>query len=180
MTKRRRKPAVVLYDETTQERRAHNEFRSAGMAKRVIPVIETLANSGWLTPAQFDALDYYRDQASRAEDDEAQQNTLSPERIMGGGGQATITSGPIPKVLIATPAILETSRIERDLGSLRDIARAIAVQDWTLTRWCIEKFGGRERYDAKGRFVAIVPVNEKRHVQLARLELRYAAGLITR
>ena len=76
--------------------------------------------------------------------------------------------------------MLETGRIERDLGQLVDIARAVAVDDKSLSQWCIDKHGGRERYDGNGRFVAIVPICEKRHMEIARLELRMAARRIVR
>jgi hypothetical protein len=74
--------------------------------------------------------------------------------------------------------MIETGRLERDLGSLWELARKVAVDDMTIARWCIDKFGGRERYDAKGRFVAVVPIAEKRHKALARLELKMAARRI--
>lgn len=144
------------------------------------PIIDTLWDTGKLTEVQHSLLAYYRDQALKAEDDVAGQSVLAPEKIMGGGGGSSPVGGYIPVTLIATPAILETARIERDLGSLRDIARAIAVDDMSLSRWCIEKFGGRERYDDKGKFVAVVPICEKRNIEMARLELKHAAGRIVR
>lgn len=160
-------------------------------AYRRVPIIDTLRKQ-WLddhklpkeqrrgiSPEEHAALVYYRDQATKAEDDCAQEGTLSPSRVMGGVS-GTCAAGYIPASLLATPAILETARIERDLGELRDIANAIAVRDLSLTQWCVEKHGGRERYDGKGRFIAIVPVNEKLHVGVARMELRMAAHRIVR
>lgn len=172
--KRAAQPALVS---PTPEREAHNNTVREGRAVRVVPVIETLLATHKLTAAEFNALNYYRDQASRAEDDWAQESTLAPSRIMGGGGGSF--GGKIPIALMATPAMLETARIERDLGSLLPIARAIAVDDWTLTRWCIEQHGGRERYDGKGAFVAMVP-RGRDSVEMARLELRMAARRIVR
>ena len=77
-----------------------------------------------------------------------------------------------------TSAVLTTARIERELGSLLDIARAVAVEDQSLSQWCVAKFGGRERYGANGKFVAIVPINEKRHMEIAQMEFRMAARRI--
>lgn len=177
--KKRRKPEIHRED-VTIERGAKNAFVSAGMARRVTPVIDTMFDAGHLTEAEYSALAYYRDQASRAEDDTADDGVLSPERIMGGTSASQPSGGYLPATLICTPAILETARIERDLGVLRDIARAVAVDDITLSRWCIEKHGGRERYNDKGRFVAVVPINEKRHMEMARMELRMASHRISR
>ena len=166
----------------TEPRQAHNDFASAGAAWRATPVIDTLRNAGKLTAAEHDRLSFYRDQASRAEDDIARSSTLAPERMMGGNGGGTCTTGPIPAALLFTPAIAETSRIERDLGDLREFVRAVAVDDTSLTRWCIAKYGGRERYDGDGRFIAMVPLApEKRDViGMALLDLKFAAGRIVK
>ncbi len=161
----------------TAERIAHNDVEPAGAAVRIVPVIDTMLATNQLTRAEYDKLSYYRQQAHKAEDDCAVAGTLAPEKIMGGGGQRN--GSHIPASLICTPAIIETARIERDLGSLLPIARAIAVDDLSLTRWCISQHGGRERYGPKGKFVAVVPMREKDVVPLARLELRWAAGRIS-
>ena len=161
----------------TEARLAHNDARRAGMAYRMIPMIETLLTTGQINQREFDALSYYRDQASRAEDDMAQEGTLSLSRVMGGSGSTG--QGKIPAILMATPAILETARIERDLGSARELVRRVCVDDWSLSKWAVEQSGGRERYDGKGKLVAIVPIDTKA-VERARLQLRYAAGAIVR
>lgn len=177
---KRKQPQPAVYaDPPTKQRIAHNDFERAGMAYRCVPMIDTLLLTKRITHAEHQALEYYRDQAHRAEDDVAEQGTLSPEKIMGGGCGSAQQSY-IPTMLIASPAIIETARIERDLGSLLDIARAIAVDDWSLSRWCINRHGGRERYDGKGMFLCMVPVAEKRVLDLARLELRMAARRISR
>lgn len=170
----------------TLARQGHNQFRKLGAsvkgthgaAVRVIPPIETLYNAGKLTAAEFLALDYYREQANRAEDDVAQEGTLSASRIMGGCNSSV--GGQIPVSLLCTPAILETARLERDLGSLLEIAQAIARDDKTISAWCIEQHGGRERYDGDGKFVAMVPQAEKRVTAMALLELKFAARRIAR
>lgn len=163
--------------EVTTERGAHNAFVSAGMAMRVVPVIDTLRDTGQISLSEYDALNHYRNCAHKAQDDEADAGTLAPERIMGGGGR-TIISGPLPAKWRHTPAIVETARIERELGALRDIARAVAVEDMSLTRWCIEKHGGREKIN-DGNVIEILPRGRK-SIEFARLELRFAAGRIVR
>jgi hypothetical protein len=187
--KKKKTPLAILGEEPTPEQLAGGDFRQggvwatgqnerSGLAYRRRPVIDTLLDARQLTLAEYEALAYYRNQATQAEDDAAQEGTLAPSRIMGGGGCAP--GSRLPALLVFTPASAETGRIERELGSLLDIARAVAVDDLSLTQWCIQKHGGRERYDGKGRFVAVVPINEKRHVDMARLELKMAARRITR
>lgn len=171
---------VDQYLRPTAERVAHNDFQTAGMAYRTASVLEALRKVGKLSQMQFDNLEYYREQANRAEDDARQPGPLDPERIMGGGG-GSCTGGRIPAIMLGTPAIIETSRIERDVGpKLLPILQAVARDNMTLTAWCIAKHGGRERRDSKGAFVAFVPVGEKRVMAEALLELRYAAGAITK
>lgn len=170
MSKARRKRKASApnpeYIGTTPEREAINPTRSAGMARRIIPMIDILHERGDLGPREYAILAYYRDQASLA--DRSPMRSCCDVSPRGGNG---------PGVAIMS-ATLETARLERDMGSLWEIARKVAVDDWSLSRWCVEKFGGRERYDKNGKLVAIVPVNEKRHVQNARMELRMAARRI--
>lgn len=162
----------------TPEREAHNETESAGAARRTKIVLNALYEAHRLSEDHFIRLSYYRMQASQAEDDEGNESTLAPERIMGGGHAAT-TSGGFPKGMAFSHAAVERNRIERDLGSLRDVAKAICVDNMTLSRWCIGRFGGRERYDGSGNFIAIVPICEKRVMAMALQDLKYAAGAIT-
>lgn len=174
----KREDRMERFIRPTEAREVHNHFQGAGAAVRVVPVIETLLRTERITQSEFDRLAYYREQAHKAEDDIAGESPLSPQRIMGGVTSSP-TSGKIPTaVLLATPAIIETARIERDLGSLLDIARAIAVDDLTLSQWCIRQHGGRERYSGNGKFIAVVPIAEKKVMDKARLELRMAARRI--
>ena len=171
-------PFVERFVRPTPEREAANDFEGAGAAYRVVPVIDTMLKAKRpehrLTQAQYDALKHYRDTAHRAEDDVAQSSPLDAERIMGGVSSSP-SGGAIPVVLLSTPAIRECREIEANLGSLLALARAVAVNDWTLTRWAIETSGGREQ-QRDGR-VDIVPRNPKA-VDMARMELRFAAARI--
>lgn len=160
--KQNRAPRETL----TPERERRNNFRSAGMARQVIPVIDRLLVRQVIGPREHAALSYYRDQATLADKSPVRSCCDNEPRTGNGPGVAILS------------AQLETGRLERELGSLRDIAKAIAVKDISLAEWCIGKWGGRERYNKDGKFVAIVPINEKRHMQLARLELRMAARRI--
>jgi hypothetical protein len=174
---KRKKPAdiVARFVRPTEAREAQNDFESAGAAVRVVPVIETLHKAGHLTQAEYDALNHYRNQAHRAEDDCAQSGTLAPERMMGGDRSPCGSQIPVG-VLLATPAIIECARLERELGSLLDIARAVAVDDVSLTRWAIQTSGGIE-VRRQGKVTEIKPRCPKA-MEYARIDLKFAAARI--
>lgn len=153
----------------TDEASQHGSFASAGMAYKRVPVIDTMLERKQLTQAEYASLGYYRDQATMAE--------KSPVKSCLNREAGGFDRGPSVAV---QSAILETARIERDLGSLRDIARAVAVDDISLSAWCISQTGGRERYNGDGEFIAIVPIAEKRVMELATLDIKMAARRIAR
>jgi hypothetical protein len=140
-----------------------------GHARRLVPAIDTLLKAGKLTDTQHAALAFYRNQVDTSERSPT-KDSLDQSR---GSGEHGLSAAVVS-------ALLAVARIERDMGSVRDIARAVAVDDISLSEWCIRKHGGRERYDGKGRFVAMVPVAEKACMARALMELRYAAGMIVR
>lgn len=146
----------------------HGSFVSVGMAVKRVPVIDTMRERGMLSEEHHRRLAHYRSQCDMAE--RSPIKSALDFSVRGSGGfelSAAVTS-----------AIIAMARIERDMGSVRDIARAVAVDDTTLSKWCIAKHGGRERYDGKGKFIAMVPNCEKRVMGIALMELRYAAGMI--
>ena len=177
-TRDTRGPLQRLYDrqhagqgkrqQPTEEAEQHGTFVSAGMRFRRVPVIETMLERKQLTHEEYRRLAHYRDQASLAE-----RSPVKSCLDQGTGG-----SGDIGPTAAITSAILTTARIERDLGSLADIARAVAVEDKSLSQWCVDKFGGRERYGPGGKFVAVVPIREKEHMKIAAMEIRMAAHRI--
>lgn len=138
--------------------------------RQVIPPIQQMLNAGFLNQQEYRALAYYADQANLAERSPL-KDSLNRDR--GGSGNGELSASVIS-------ALLETARIERDLGSLRDIAHAVAVREITVAQWCIERHGGRERYNGKGKLIAIVPYSEKKNVEIARQDLRMAAHRIVR
>jgi hypothetical protein len=168
MTARRKrtkqKPLAEVFAPTPEFEKRH-ATRSAGMARRIIPMIDILAERGDLTPREHNALAYYRDQASLAERSPVKSCC---DNTPGGSG-----NGPGVAIMSAS---IETARLERKMGALWRIARAIAVNDWSLSRWCVEQYGGRERYDKNGKLVAIVPVGEQRRLKEARREIKLAAS----
>lgn len=171
----RAKPVKEKRIEPTPEQQAKGSFTSAGMAYKRTPVIDELLGSGQIASKHHAALWYYRQQAHRAQDDAATHSPSSPERMMATGTGGAVT-GTIPKGMLFTPAQNEVHRIERDLGALLEIARAVAVDDMTLTQWAIAESGGRERL--QGRTVVIVP-RRRNAVKIALLELQFAAGRIS-
>jgi len=136
----------------------------------IIPPIRQMHNAGFLNDDEYRALAYYADQAQLAERSPL-KDSLNRDR--GGSGDGELSASVVS-------AILETARIERDLAALRDIAQAVAVREITIAQWCIERHGGRERYDGKGKLVAIVPYSETKNVALARQDLKMAAHRIVR
>ena len=168
MAKRKRKPAIDDRIAPTPEQMARGDFHSVGMAYKRVPVIDTMLTRGQITDRQYIALAYYRDQASLA--DRSPLKSCIDFSVTGGDSH--------PSAALAS-AMLETSRIERDMGSAWQLARAVAVDDISLTEWCIAQHGGRERYNSDGNVIAIVPMGYK-SVEFALMELKMAAGRIVK
>ena len=168
MAKPRKKRKVRIEPDAmrpTPEREGRNDFQSAGMARKLVPEIERLHAKGLLTDSEFAALAYYRDQASLA--DKSPVRSCINFEPRGGHG---------PGVAILSASI-ETGRIERDMGELWRIARAVAVDDMSLSQWCVQVHGGRERTH-EGKVIAIVPPDKT--VALARKQLRMASHKIVK
>lgn len=162
------KPKPVL--PTPERMKKQGNHRVSGTkGVKFVPVIDTMLTRKQLTDKEHTALSYYRDQASLA--DRSPLKSCIDFTVTGGDGYPSAA---------LTSAILETARMERDMLSCWRIARAVAVDDISLTEWCIRQHGGRERYDGKGKFVAMVPVREKDVVGEALRELKSAAGRIVK
>jgi hypothetical protein len=173
-TKRNRKSRVI--DQRvgpTPEQNRLADYASVGMAHRRVPAIETLRARGLLSDGEYRRLAFYRDQVSLAE----RSLTKSCLNIVIGmaPGRTGSERGPSAATVSAR---LTVGRIERELGSLLGIARAVAVEDMSLSQWCVAKHGGREKFDADGAFVAVVPLAEKRVMAGAKLDLKMAAARI--
>lgn len=167
--KRKKQRAAIDHDIPTAQS-AGRDIQRAGRGYRFRPIIDTMREADKLTDAEWLALAYYRDQATLAE--RSCLRSCIDFSVSGGGDNR-------PSAAVAS-AMLETARIERDLGQLRDIARRVAVDDWSLSKWCIEQHGGRERLDSEGKCVAIVPFAEKRNMGIALIEIKMAAHRIVR
>lgn len=168
MAKRKRKTAdPVNYIRPTAEQQDKGAFTTAGMAYRRIPVIVTLADTGKLTQRQFDGLARYRDVAI-ADERSLIRDSIGKmmDGMMGGGA-----GGPS---LSTTRNAIELGYLERELGTLADIARAVAVEDVTLAQWAIRQGGSVAR--TKGLVPAVVTWFEPRRkfAEIALMEIKMA------
>lgn len=159
MARKRRKqkqtPGIVeQYLRPTPEREAHNDFRNVGMARKIVPPIVRLHEAGVLNDQEFAALAYYRDQASLA-DRSPIKSCLNLQK--GGHG---------PGVAILS-AQIETWKLERNMGGLAAMCRAICVDDITVEGWCLHKYGVPDPE-------TVTP--DMKHVAMTLMELKYAAG----
>lgn len=130
----------------TEAREAHNDFRSAGPAVRVIPPIETLYEDGKLTTAQFNALARYTDVANAAERSEVKSNI---DFSVYGSGEGLPHYGVRKNIELGT--LLKA--LERE--DYRQTAHAICVRQISISRWAMERSGSvmREREKAGGKIV---------------------------
>ena len=150
MTKAKRKPKKaepIQIAVPTDEQLAQGEFRRVGMCFRRVPVIETLYAEHKLTSRQFNGLARYRDVAI-AEDRSPIEDSVGKMlrgALGGGDGQS----------LSALRVAIELARLERALGSLAGVARAIAVEDQTISAWAMGRHGSIER--VRGNVVKFEP-----------------------
>lgn len=134
-------------------------------AYRRIPVIDTLSQTGKLTPRQFNGLARYRDVAI-AEERSPMRDSL--DKALHGRSQGL----GIPASALRTA--IELGRLERELGALRDIARAVAVDDTTPSQWAMQQSGSVERSRANGPKVVTWFEPRRAALKLAMLEVRFA------
>lgn len=121
--------AKGAFEETWQISDGHR-----ARAFRRVPVIVTMANAGRLSQRQFNALARYRDVALACD------RSPLPDSVgrMGEIRGHTDGTGLPPSLLRSW---IELGVLERALGSLRDVAYAIAVGDSSPEEWAISKFG---------------------------------------
>lgn len=148
MAKRKpKRPDPIQIETATPEQQGKGEFRRIGMHYRRVPVIETLYAEHKLTSRQFNGLARYRDVAVADERSLIEDSVGKMMRGACGGGEG-------PQDFSLRNAI-ELGRLDRALGSLADIARAIAVDDMTLSDWAMSRHGSIER--VRGNVVKLEP-----------------------
>ncbi len=128
------KPKPIVIADPTPEQQAQGTFHRVGMAYRRIPVIDTMAQCKKLTPRQFNGLARYRDVAIAEERSLIEDSVGKMMRGALGGGDVGLASNMIRTAI-------EMQRLEAALGNLRDIARAVAVDDTTVSQWAATKGG---------------------------------------
>ncbi|MGL5734467.1 MAG: hypothetical protein ACRCYS_06335 [Beijerinckiaceae bacterium] len=135
MAKAKRKARTpIVIAEPTPEQQTQGAFHRVGMSYRRIPVIATMAQTGKLTPRQYLGLARYRDVAIAEERSLIEDSVGKMMRGALGGGEA----GKTPS-MIRTAA--ELNRLEEHLGSDKELARAVAVDDTTVSQWAAAKGG---------------------------------------
>ena len=144
---KRKKPEPIQIAQPTDEQWAHGEYRRVGMSFRRVPVIETLHADHKLTSRQFNGLARYRDLAIAEDRSLIEDSVGKMMRGAQGGGDG--------QSLSALRVAIELGRLERALGSLRNVARAIAVEDQTISAWAMAQHGSIER--TRGNVVKFEP-----------------------
>ena len=160
--KKRKAPEPVVIATATPEQLAKGEYRRQGIAYRRVPVIEVLYTDSQITTRQFSGLARYRDVAVAADRSEIEDSVGKLLRNCVGGGEG---GGDF-----ALRTAIELGRLERALGSLRDVARAIAVDDMTISQWAMQQHGSLEK-DRKG-VISFEPT--KKAFKIAWMDIRMA------
>jgi hypothetical protein len=183
MARRKRKaPEEVL--PPTPEQAGKGDFARVLIADhkvspfRRIPVIQTLASTGKISKRQYAALSYYRELAGACDRSPLRDSVgkMMAGEIGGGSGAG------LP------PAQLRNERelgwLEGELGSLRDIARAVAVDDVTLSGWAMRGGSVERRRTVNGKAVIwFEPVRTALKYALAEIRMageRISAALESR
>lgn len=161
-----RKRAVNPYMEPTPEQFDGGTFERAGLAYRRVPVIDTLSQTGKLTARQHQGLARYRDIAI-ADERSPIRDSLDKAMQGRGGGDG------MPPAQLRNA--IELGRLERELGSLYDIARAVAVDDVTPSQWAMRQSGSVARM-REGPLRKVVTWFEPRRkaLEIAMMEIQMA------
>jgi hypothetical protein len=140
-----------------------------GKAYRRKPMIDILYAAGLFSEPEYKALRHYRHHADLA-DRSLVRDSLCFQR--GGNGM-----GPTVTMLNAIRLVAD---IEAAAGRLRDILRAVVVEDVSLSQWAMSQAGAVEkvyhRKDRKGKIVQVVELRAKEPaLKSAHLEIKIAA-----
>lgn len=169
MAKARKKKQAVVSGimGPTDEQFGRAGYERASLAYRRIAVIRTLHTTGKLSDRQYDGLSRYRDIGIKCERSDIMDSCQRLLHIAGG-----MSDGPAPSTL---RALTELGWLERELGSLSDIARAIAIDDVTVSEWAM-RHGGSVMREREGPARKIIRWFEPRRKLLASamLDIRMA------
>lgn len=143
--------------ENITDKRKGGASITIGTAYRRKPMIDILADQGVFSDAEYTALAAYRNWASVA-DRSLTHDSLARHLPRGTG------DGPTMRML---SAIQRCGDCERAAGSLRDILRAVAVDDMSLSQWAMKRYGSVQEG------VRIKP--KRKALAIVRLEIQMAA-----
>ena len=133
---------------------------------RRVRQVDALEAASVITAEQAKSLRHYRHHVDIA-DRSPTRDSLTSWMPKGAGGD-----GPGIEVL---NAIRITADIENAVGSLRDILRAVVVEDQSLSQWAMAQYGSIEEcYQREGRTVCQLKPRRKA-LDIARLDFRMAA-----
>ena len=132
MTRKRKKADPTPLYGPTEAQLANSEYESALLAYKRVVAIQRLRAAGTITQRQYDGLARYRDIAIAEERSFTRDSLDKALHGRSNGG------GPLHS---ATMTTIELSRLEGALGPLRPLARAIAVDDLSLSQWAMIQAG---------------------------------------
>lgn len=135
-----------------------------GKAYRRRPMIDILMAQGLFTAEEHKALRHYRHHADLV-DRSPVRDSLCLQR--GGSG-----AGPTLTMLSACRLV---GGVEAAAGSLKDILRAIVVDDWSLSQWAIQRHGGVEIKRERNGKAATAMEPRHRALVIAKQEMKIAA-----
>lgn len=148
-------------------------------AYRRIAVIDDMHAKGKISLRQFAALARYRDLAT-AVDASPRRDSLDAALHGGGGGSLGLPPG-MAMMRLGGDWESELHWLERELGQLLHIARAIAVDDMTVAQWAMRSGTiERRRATAKGTVTWIEPRRQAMKIALADIRMageRLAAAI---
>lgn len=177
-SKAKRKRITITYAEPTPERMAQVTFEQggncatgqderSGVAYRLVPVIDTMAQTGKLSARQHYGLARYR---ALADDRSLTKDSTEALLQTGSGEPLGLPPGFAGMMVGKYGWERSTAFLERELGMLYDIARAIAVDDVTVSRWAMDKGGAIER--RRGNVVWFEP--RRKALAIAMMDIRMA------
>lgn len=177
MAKRKPKPKLdqIIAEGPTPEQLAGGVFTETwqiadgkrARAYRRVPVIVTLAETGKLSHRQYAALHFYREVASAADRSPLPDSVGRMGEVRGG------SSGyGMPPALLRS--LEQLGSLERALGALQGIARAIAVDDMTLSQWAMDRSGSLMRTREIGAKVITWFEPRRKALKLALVDIRMA------
>lgn len=164
---KRREPLDILGPTPEQASRA--TYTRATLAYRRKPVIDSLFEAGRINRRQFDALARYRAIADAAESSPIRDSLA---KAMDGTIGNSRGCAPLPYAVLR--GSIELGWLDRELGSLRAIAHAVACDDVTPSQYAMERAGAKERTRTLGRRIVTWFEPRRKELDACMIELRFA------